>query len=163
MLNDYDTINHFTQFAPVDIVGLSKALGVDVAYSHLDPDISGMIEKTGKDEYRITVNAGDPETRQRFTIAHELGHFMLHRHLIGDGIDDDRAYRSTDTGKYHNTSIGRLEETEANQFAASLLMPKKLIARERVNTPDVLDMANKFKVSRHSMSIRMGVPYNPLF
>jgi Zn-dependent peptidase ImmA (M78 family) len=161
MLQEYDTIAHFTSAVPVDIIGLSLALGVDVAHENLDPGISGMLEKIGEDRFKITVNANDPETRQRFTIAHELGHFMLHRNLIGDGVDDDRAYRSTDVGKYHNTLIGKMEETEANQFAASLLMPKKLIARERIETPDVSDMAAKFKVSRHSMSIRMGVPYIP--
>lgn len=53
-----------------------------------------MLERVG-DTFLITVAANDPLTRQRFTLAHELGHYMLHRTLIGDGLDDDRAYRST--------------------------------------------------------------------
>ncbi|WP_408636412.1 ImmA/IrrE family metallo-endopeptidase [Paracoccus onchidii] len=85
---------------------------------------------------------------------------MLHRHLVGDGIDDDRAYRSTEVGKYHNTLIGPKEETEANKFAANLLMPRDAINRERARlNDDVSAMAGLFEVSRHAMSIRMGVPF----
>ncbi len=111
--------------------------------------------------FLITVAANDPHTRQRFTLVHELGHYMLHRKLIGDGLDDDRAYRSTEVGKYHKTLIGPREEIVANRFAANLLMPLELVAREwnarkRDKSPKtVAEMAQLFKVSKRSMDIRL--------
>lgn len=158
----YETINRFRRIAPVNVEGLAQALGVRVHRAWLDDDISGMIERRRNGSYQIVVNAAHPSTRQRFTIAHELGHYMLHRHLIGDGVDDDRAYRSTQAGKYFNTAIGPKEETEANRFAVSVLMPHDLIERlkeERGHTTP-RELARDLEVSEHAMSIRLGVPYD---
>ena len=118
-----------------------------------------MLEKY-KDSFLITISARDPSTRKRFTLAHELGHYMLHRHLVGDGMYDDRAYRSTHMGRYHNTLIGPKEETDANKFAANLLMPKDLIEAAWSQDGATVDsMAELFQVSKNTMSIRLGVPY----
>lgn len=119
-----------------------------------------MIERRANDHFLITVNAIDPPTRQRFTTAHELGHYMLHRDRIGDGIADDRAYRSTSSGRYHNTRIGPREETQANTFAANLLMPYELIEKlkaDGITTPHAL--ADRLQVSEQAMCIRLNVPY----
>lgn len=159
-----ERINEFRKSAPVRVEPLAHALGVPVKYAFLPTEVSGMLERVNDDDvYQITVNAGDPLTRKRFTIAHELGHFMLHRYLLGDGIDEDRAYRSIAGGKYKNTKIGPREETEANKFAANLLMPYELV--EKLKKEDGLttakELAQRLEVSVHAMSIRMGVPYPP--
>lgn len=154
-------INRFRKSAPVDVEGLALALGLRVDRVPLPEDISGMIEPY-RDGYRIVVNSDHADTRQRFTLAHELGHFMLHRHLIKSGLGDDRAYRSADTGQYRNTLVGRPQETEANRFAAALLMPTEQIERikaEGVNDPSVL--ARRLGVSEHAMHIRLGISYQP--
>ncbi len=149
--------------APVPVDSIPASLGIDFKKAFLANTLSGMLERL-ESGFIITVNALDPATRQRFTLAHELGHYMLHRHLIGvgEGVDDDRAYRSTDVGKYHNTRIGPREETEANRFAANLLMPRDLIDHHRKQLGDnVADMADLFAVSRRSMAIRLGRPCDP--
>jgi hypothetical protein len=143
---------------PVDLHGLCADLGIRIHQAWLDPDVSGELVPMLDGSFQINVNADHPETRQRFTIAHELGHYFHHRHLIGDGIDDDRAYRSTSAGRYHNTSIGPREETEANRFAANLLMPAHLIQRlenEGKHTPE--DKARALRVSPSAMRIRLGL------
>lgn len=158
----YEIINEFRKTAPVDVRAAAEAVGVTVREAYLPSDVSGMLERDGKGHFVITVNASHPSTRKRFTIAHELGHYMLHRHLVGDGVDDDRAYRSTNVGKYHNTRIGPREETEANKFAASVLMPLNLIKElqsKGVTSPAAL--ARQLGVSEHAMCIRLGVPYQP--
>lgn len=156
--DEYEIINRYRKSAPVDVEALASSLSVPVHYAFLSSEISGMIERFGAG-YRITVNAIDPITRKRFTIAHELGHYMLHRSLIGDGVDDDRAYRSTALGKYHNTAIGPRQETEANKFAANLLMPYHLINRlQDEDVRDPADLAKRLGVSRHAMCIRLGIP-----
>ena len=151
---------------PVDVEGLPERLGIRYHKANLAKGISGMLERMG-DTFLITVAANDPLTRQRFTLAHELGHYMLHRKLIGAGLDDDRAYRSTEGGKYHNTFIGPKQETDANRFAANMLMPRELVqakweARNWDKSPDtVRQMAELFGVSKPSMTIRLGLPYTP--
>ena len=158
--DQWEILNEARDRVPVPVKSLPAMLGLELRAAFLNSGISGMLEKKD-DSFLLTVNATDPDTRQRFTLAHELGHYMLHRHLVGDGLDDDRAYRSTEVGKYHNTLIGPKEETEANKFAANLLMPREAINRERIRLNDnVSDMARLFGVSEHAMSIRMGVPYD---
>ena len=88
-------------------------------------------------------------------MAHELGHYLLHAHLIGEGVDDDPAYRSTPDGRFFNQNIGRTEETEANRFAASLLMPKSLLTNMDINHRNVADIARVFQVSSVAMKIRL--------
>lgn len=157
--DQWEILNDARESVPVPVKSIPAMLGLKLRAAFLGSGISGMLEKKG-DSFLLTVNATDPDTRQRFTLAHELGHYMLHRHLVGDGLDDDRAYRSTEVGKYHNTLIGPKEETEANKFAANLLMPREAINRERVRlNDDVSEMARLFGVSEHAMSIRMGIPY----
>ncbi|MFD2258949.1 ImmA/IrrE family metallo-endopeptidase [Chelativorans composti] len=158
-------IRKFKSHAPVDVEGLANALGVKVSYANLRPETSGMIERIGDDRFRIVVNANHPRTRQRFTIAHELGHYMLHRHLIGEGIEDNRAYRSSCDGVYRNREIGPSQETEANKFAVSVLMPEHLMAEIR-NNPNYNIPAAKARalgVCEHAYCIREGLDYEPKY
>ncbi|MCD8920856.1 ImmA/IrrE family metallo-endopeptidase [Staphylococcus gallinarum] len=66
----------------------------------------------------ITYNPLDANNRQRFTIAHELGHAILGH--------EGKSFRTVKTSKY-NDIVTRMKETSANQFAANLLMPEKLV------------------------------------
>lgn len=160
VINPFEIINQFQEYAPVDVEAVARALGIEINYAHLGSEISGMIERKKGGSYLISINQNDPKTRQRFTLAHELGHFIYHKDKMGDGIDDDRMYRSTNVGKYHNTNIGQREESQANRFAANLLMPWDLINKLQdsgVNSCDA--MAERLGVSKQAMCIRLGVSY----
>jgi len=156
--NTLEIIEHFRRQVPVDVEGLAMALGIPVKRIDFEGNVSGQIKRWNGDKFMIGVNARDAETRQRFTIAHELGHFILHRHLIGNEITDNSAYRAD--GKTGNPNIGVKEETEANRFAANLLMPAESIIhlRENENITSPQAMAKRLEVSPKSMEIRM----NPL-
>lgn len=144
---------------PVNLFGLCADLGIRLNETFLPDDISGELVPIGEDEYQINVNAHHGRRRQRFTIAHELGHYVYHRGMIGTGIADDRAYRSTDVGRYRNARIGVREETEANRFAANLLMPQHLIsAAESAGNENPKQLADAFLVSEAAMRIRLGLP-----
>ena len=149
-------INRYMESAPVDVIGMADAIGVACHSAYLEDDISGMLERVSEGVYKCTYNASHPMTRQRFTVAHEIGHYMLHRKLLGDGVDDNRAYRSTDAGKYHNTAIGPKQETEANRFAAAVLMPTNLVKQKIAEDCDISDndLSRVFKVSMQAMTIR---------
>ena len=100
----------------------------------------------------VKTNAKHPPTRRRFTVAHEIAHFVLHRELIGDGIEHDALYRS---------ALGGPLEAEANRLAADILMPWHLLHPAVVETgPQVVLLARKFNVSRNAMAIRLGIPYD---
>lgn len=144
------------QSAPVNVVRLTYDLGM-VLYENGDwPEtVSGMILKDrkggGKSGYAVIVNDKHCEVRRRFTIAHEIGHFILHPDLIGDRIGDDGLYRS---------HLPNIRETEANRFAANLLMPTELIEKaEAAGVDTIPDLARIFEVSRSTMSARLGVPF----
>ena len=84
-----DIIDRFQRSYPVDIYRMADALGIEVQERELPQSISGKIEDDYFDGYVITVNSKHGGTRKRFTVAHEIAHYVLHRDLIGDGIVDD--------------------------------------------------------------------------
>lgn len=141
---------------PIPVARIARDLGLEVYRSGGWPDsISGMIrrdaERGGPSGYAIFANGDHAATRRRFTIAHEIGHFVLHRELIGDGITDDALYRSRLQGGI---------EAAANRFAADLLMPWNLIREVVAGGVDTVEaLAEAFNVSRSAMSIRLGVPF----
>lgn len=142
--------------APVRLSAIANVLGVTVISAPLPQGISGEIrpDPNAADKYIIKVNKFDSGKRQRFTVAHELAHFLFHRHEIGAGVTDDVLYRS---------SLSDAREVQANKFAAELLMPMPLVGEwlDRAATLKVEDpvefLANKFNVSEAAMRIRLGL------
>lgn len=148
-----ERIAAFHDQAPVRLPELAKALGVSVKAATLAPGISGEIRPQG-DGFVIRINRHDPPKRQRFTVAHELAHFLLHKDDIGNGISDDVLYRS---------SLSDRREQQANRLAADILMPENLLheAREAAEEKGVGDvalfLAESFEVSEAAMKIRLGL------
>lgn len=144
--------------APVNIEAIIRGLGIDVRKdADLPTGISGQIRKKNG-RYEISAASGEHYFRQRFSLAHELGHYVLHRDLIDEGVDDDTKYRSTEIGDFYNTSIDYFHEKQANAFAASVLIPEKLLRKEiEVNDPPKLSyLYKKFQVSPSAMRWRLG-------
>ena len=142
--------------APVKIGAIVKAFNVRLLASTLTAGISGEIrpDPASPSGFTIKVNRHDSHARQRFTVAHELAHYLLHRDQIGRGIVDDVLYRSTLTDR---------REAEANRLAADLLMPDTLIETwlDRASALGVSDiplyLADRFEVSETAMRIRLGL------
>lgn len=158
--SNLDILSEFASVYPVDVEGAAKAIGVRVLYDDLPVGVSGKIQRDERGDYYIVANRNEPEVRQRFTIAHELGHYIFHRALIGDGVADSPAYRAPDESIYDRTPLERFHEAQANQFAANLLMPRSLIRQAEAEHPglDVRALARLFNVSEDAMRIRKGMP-----
>lgn len=158
--SNLEILREYAAQRPVDVIGAANAIGVHVVVDDLPDGISGKIQRLADGRYQIVANRREPEYRRRFTIAHELGHYMYHRSLIGDGVSDSPAYRAPDETIYETTPLERVHERQANQFAANLLMPKALIRRAEVDHPGigVADLARLFNVSEDAMRIRKGLP-----
>ena len=87
-----------------------------------DKDLSGFLYR-GSDHSIIGVNKDHVPVRQRFTIAHEIGHLLLHEH---DQVHVDRGFRVRLRSDISSQGTDR-DEMEANRFAAELLMPLKML------------------------------------
>lgn len=157
--NPFEVIERYGSSVPVPVFDILNELGLGPLFLRLEDNISGWIERKADRSYEIAVNSDHAPVRQRFTAAHELGHYIYHRDLLGAGVGDTRAYRAEGT-RLNNISIRPVHERQANTFAANLLMPRSTIARlkaDGIKSPAVL--ADQLGVSLHAMCIRLGVPY----
>ncbi len=115
-------IERYTQDVPVRVEPIARDIGIQVVLdASLGKDIAGKIvrQATGSPSgWAIYINANDLARRRRFTLAHEIAHYVLHRDLIGDGLIDDALYRS---------KLGEWYERQANRMAADILMPAALV------------------------------------
>lgn len=149
----------------VDVVELAKKLDLPVYSVDLPEDESGHLFDGAKPY--IEVNRNHPVTRQRFTVAHEISHFLKHGDLLQKRGQLDRKTA------YANEAEIKLEE-EADRTAACILMPKDSVERyfkdqnwtelTRFNVDMVGRIASEFRVSRELAVTRLrdlniAIPY----
>jgi Zn-dependent peptidase ImmA (M78 family) len=145
--------------APVPVEQIAVANGIQIIRSAAEWSESGfLLRDNGR--VIIGINARNSPSRQRFTIAHELGHWLMHdgKPLIVDqsvmiNKRDDVSSQATD-----------LQEVQANQFAADLLMPKEYVMDElrQQMSSDIGSreelitlLARRFDVSNDAMNWRL--------
>ncbi|MEQ8552324.1 MAG: ImmA/IrrE family metallo-endopeptidase [Cyclobacteriaceae bacterium] len=142
--------------APVNLEAIAEYLSLRLEPSIMDEDTSGMLViKNGNGI--IGFNHRHPDVRKRFTIAHEIGHYILH-HVKADESDD--LYVDKTVSIYHRKDQSNREEKEANVFAASLLMPEDLVKKEAskfiaIGDSEIEKLAEHFEVSIISMTYRL--------
>lgn len=154
---------HGIQHAPVPIERIARELGITIKLDEVDDELSGFLfrdKDTGTTI--IGANKSHPPNRLRFTIAHELGHFLLHE---GERIHMDEKSVSY-TVDFRDGRSGRGEddkEKEANFFAAELLMPSTLLRQDLAGKRldlfedgDALEkLAKKYKVSLQALTFKL--------
>ena len=168
-----DLLTRYKQQSPgrhVDVESLIRNLGLGLEPSaDLPENISGHIARE-QERYVVRANGREHEYRRRFTMAHELGHYVLHRTLLdqADGVNDSKLYRTDINAPIYNSYITQIHEQQANSFAANLLMPadavktahQELAADGRVS---LKRLYQRFKVSPSAMRWRLknlGLPYD---
>lgn len=144
---------------PIDVDAVAAAQQISVSCQALDNGFSAfLLIKDGK--ATAFVNGDHHPNRRRFSLAHEIGHFILHhKSNKSDHLFLDKSL-SLYTRKDHHSDK---KEREANEFAASLLMPKELlekyIAKNELNIEDEFDisrLALAFGVSEQALQIRLN-------
>lgn len=137
--------NYWNGQLPVDPEAIARACGVRVDPKFGLDGASGMFEFTG-DVPVISYSVIESKVRQRFTIAHELGHWAL---------SHGRSFRD-EPSNFSTTSYSP-KERAANQFAAELLMPADAvnvaISQQRIS--DIGQLARMFNVSQIAMTYRL--------
>ena len=152
---------------PVDVHRAARWCGLSVVFDRFDGDTSGLLWRHHDGTRVVGVNSAHPASRQRFTIAHEIGHALLH---LGDDehggtggddvfIDKPREVLFRDAVSSRATDP---REIEANAFAAELLMPAALVrpafdeqVREATAERLVRLLADRFGVSTTAMAYRL--------
>jgi Zn-dependent peptidase ImmA (M78 family) len=146
--------------SPTPLESIAKKAGAQVRFSPLDAELSGMIFI--KDNVPIIgVNSLHHPNRQRFTMAHELGHLELHRDMLLSQVHVDKDFPGLMRDSVSATGM-ELKEIQANQFAAELLMPKALLDQalgsRKFDIDDerpLEDLAKKFRVSKQALMYRI--------
>jgi Zn-dependent peptidase ImmA (M78 family) len=141
---------------PVDRIITARGIMIEPSTSL--GDVSGLVLRKGNDVI-IGVNRRDTPARQRFTLAHELAHALLHP---GKEVRFDKDFRVNLRSEASGLGVD-VEEIEANFFAACLLMPRRFLEADPEaalvdveNEQAVKKLANRYGVSPHAMSIRLG-------
>ena len=156
------TDNHVSK-APVPVPRIARRLGLKLQLQPFEEEgeMSGILVRDGKDVI-LGVNASHHLNRRRFTIAHEIGHFLLHE---GDRVFVDRSNYKVSLRDALSSSGSNVEEIEANMFASLLLIPERFlmddlegkeidIADDRADH-EVRALARKYKVSPQAMAFRL--------
>jgi Zn-dependent peptidase ImmA (M78 family) len=149
---------HGAASIPVNVERVAKAEGVRVEYAPLDGELSGLAHV--RDGVPIIgVNMLHAPNRQRFTLAHELGHIFLHRPQLELAVHVDRGSLRRDPVSAAGTDP---QEIEANAFASELLMPEHLIkaalegkAIDLEDDDAIAALAKRFRVSDAAMRLRL--------
>lgn len=149
---------------PIDVKGLVEA-HADLTITKIPIEgvdgISLDLKTPGK-RARVVLNASNPPTRQRFTLAHELGHLLIpwHTGSIVDHVDPTQAHATDDYWEF---------ESEANSFAGELLVPSQWVAHWLSETDNLAKLhkriAQECDVSLHAAAIRLSqlLPKNLVF
>jgi Zn-dependent peptidase ImmA (M78 family) len=132
-----------------DVHEIARHLGIEVVPHLFSYNISGVFFRKD-DRLYLGVNSQHHEHRKRFTIAHEIGHYVLHS-------DEVLHYDSKDVEVFFRSdSISDLNEIEANHFAAELLMPEERVKHLiEENVQSIQELASRFNVSEDAMRYRL--------
>jgi Zn-dependent peptidase ImmA (M78 family) len=143
----------------VDVTALAESEGAIVVSEPEANDFSGFLYQSGKSAPIIGVNSKHSPNRRRFTIAHELGHLLLHSKR---GVHLDQAVVQM---RGEKAAAGTDEhEIEANRFAAELLMPQDFLQKDLASMGDsfaddekaIAQLAKRYGVSSQAMAIRLS-------
>ena len=138
--------SHKIEIEPLDVVALCKILNIMLLFAPMDDEISGLLNKDKKKKcWIMKINSLHHPHRQRFTIAHEIAHFIKHSYQTSF-FQDKTFFRNSDSNPL---------EREANQFAAELFMPHDSFHRFfKEQSPNIKNISEHFKVSSMAVQIR---------
>jgi Zn-dependent peptidase ImmA (M78 family)/transcriptional regulator with XRE-family HTH domain len=133
---------------PVNVTAIARGAGAGLFYSPLPDALSAFLLRADERAV-IGVNANQHPFRQRFSAAHELGHFVLNH---ADGAVFDYAFPTTAEGE--PPGYDPQNERDANQFAAELLMPEENLVGD-ARSLSLARLARRYEVSQEAMSFRL--------
>jgi Zn-dependent peptidase ImmA (M78 family) len=157
---------HGIDSVPIPVDKIAREKGLPVIETAMNADVSGALIRSNNLQ-GIAVNAAQSPVRKRFTVAHELGHFLL-EHVDRDYVDRDHVDWEFTVIRRDGLSSEAQDDQEiaANFFAANLLMPRHILRKDvenykrfdgeiRLDDTDILILARKYRVSEAAMRYRL--------
>lgn len=131
---------------PANILKIAELNDIDVYEGDLDKKILGAIRyDKDKPGFTILLNKNQTSKQKRFTLAHELGHFFMHKEILeSEEIHVDIMYKIKDE-----------EEKEVDYFAGALLMNRMLLEKMYEKTTSIAELADIFDVTTSAMTVRL--------
>jgi Zn-dependent peptidase ImmA (M78 family) len=146
---------------PVPVERIARAEGAQVAFEPFEGELSGMLYRDPKGMNVVVVNSLNAKTRQRFTVAHEIAHLLLHDAPLQVDRPISVRFRDGRSG----LAVDH-DEIAANRFAAALLMPRewvvadadRLLSRHPTLSDEAVveELAERYAVSRQAMEFRLA-------
>lgn len=146
--NEAKRLTSFISTPPVPVYEIAESNGVNVVFADFGVNAEKVAGLCDFDNARIYVNQDDQPERQTFTMAHELGHWIMHRDFF---LAHPEKYPVLPRFQAANNDDAM--EKEANKFAACLLVPERLL--KPVRGSPVSALASAFGVSRTMMEYRL--------
>jgi Zn-dependent peptidase ImmA (M78 family) len=157
---------HGIKEPPVPVSRIATKEGALIRYSPFEGELAGMLVRGEEGAVILGVNSLHHMNRQRFTIAHECGHLLLHK---GKDVHIDRTFRVNRRDEVSSQAVDP-DEIEANRFAAELLMPYDMIMNDIVDYEIDMEgeetfkvLAEKYEVSVQAMTHRITNLMNSIF
>lgn len=138
-----------TDEPPVMLGPVTRACGVRVLGWDFDEAVSGLLLDL-EGGPAIGYNRNHARTRRRFTVAHELGHWLLRHH---EHFHVDLSMSTAEAGE--PPGFNWQDERAANQFAAELLMPALMVENAQLAEAEIASLARRFMVSPQAMTYRL--------
>lgn len=132
----------------IPVLEIAESNGVDVIFTDFGDHSQTVAGFCDFASAKLYVNVEDRSTRQSFTIAHELGHWLMHKSIFENDPD-----KYPVLPRFQSVDKSDTLEQEANAFAANLLVPSRLLSP--VKHVPVAKLAEVFGVSRMMMEIRI--------
>jgi Zn-dependent peptidase ImmA (M78 family) len=144
--------DNYIEEPPINIYELAGNYGLEIEETEFSSEfahVSGFITQDGGVP-RLMVNASDAQNRKNFTVAHELGHWIL---------DKDMLTADPKIGVLFRIPLGKLNadpiEKRANTFAANLLVPEDMLLEKQKFTTSPKELARLFGVSEEVIGYRL--------
>lgn len=154
-------VEHDVAYPPIPVVAMTKAMNIEIRSEYFEGELSGVLYRD-VERTIIAINKKHHPTRQRFTIAHELAHFLFHH---GRTVFVDKTFAVKINLRNDLSSRAEdLEEIEANRFAAELVMPYDMIINdldmhavdlEQEDDEGVKLLCRRYDVSGQAMRFRI--------
>jgi Zn-dependent peptidase ImmA (M78 family) len=151
--------NHGIVEPPVPVDDIARALGAQVVLKNFKDEISGLLMRSGR-SIILGVNKSQSLARRRFTIAHEIGHLIMHSAAL-EPVHIDKNFEVHLRSGASSTAED-VVEVEANAFAAGLLMPRDFIIADvdgqmlDFEDPQLVKrLAESYEVSTQAMTFRL--------
>lgn len=149
-----ELVNEYSSHVRPDLIDLSRRLGFSVESTAMRSDLAGYLDVSGR---RFVLNSDTTAMRQRFTLAHQIGHWVWDRMALEEhgGCNDGPTCRGVPGAPFHNPDITQKDETNATKAAIGLIMSGPVVRGLHAQGMETALIAGRLGTTEKAMTIRL--------